>query len=272
MTLTNWQTWQKLAAPARLALFLLVLLCLWLPIAAPVYLIWGDYFGTALIVLVYLEFIALIGFWGRYVEKQPQPYAYYGLVNSWRNTQELLIGLAIGIFSLAVLMGLQYALGWQTLHSEVNWQAAILPGTLTGLGVGFAEELLFRGWMLTELQRDYGANRAHWYSSLVYAFLHFNFIKPLALLLATAPQFPGLVLLGLNMAAARRVGKGRLGLAIAIHGGMVSAYYILSTTKLLQPSGVVPEVITGIGGNPLAGILGLGILGLLLLILRRLGS
>jgi uncharacterized protein len=262
LILVNWRRWRDLPAYGRILLFLATLLCLWLPIAAPLYLIWGEKVGTALVVLVYLEFVALIGVWGKYIEQKTKPYAYYGLAWNRESFKEFLAGLAIAVLSFGILYGSQYALGWQTFQTGINWQAAILPGLLTGLGVGFAEELLFRGWLLTELQRDYGFSWGAWYGSLVYAFLHFNFVKPLDVILASAPQFPGLVLLGLNLATARQVGKGKLGLAIAIHGGMVAIYYVISTTKLLQPSGVVPEWITGVGTNPLAGALGIGILGL----------
>jgi uncharacterized protein len=265
LILADWRRWRDLPAYGRILLFIGILLIVWLPIAAPLYLTWGDKLGTALVILVYLEFIILIGIWGRKIEQKSQPYSYYGLVFSWRNLKELLVGAAIGIIGLLFLFGCQYLLGWQSLKADADWQGAILPAILTGLGVGFAEELLFRGWLLTELQKDYGFRRSCWYSSLIYALLHFNFIKPISLILATAPQFPGLVLLGINLATARQLGKGKLGLAIGLHGGMVGTYYVFSTTKLLQPSGVVPELITGIGGNPLAGICGLTFLGLQLI-------
>jgi uncharacterized protein len=244
-------------APLRLICFLLVLLGLWLPVAAPLYLGFGDRFSIFLIVLVYAEFIALIGFWGRYVEQQPKPYAYYGLVFSDRSGWECLKGIVFGFSCLTLLMLTQVILGWQAWQGEVQWWGAIFPGMLTALGFGFAEELLFRGWLLTELERDYGTAPAHWFSSLVYALLHFSFVQPLAVILATSVQFPGLVFLGMNLARARQVTKGRLGLAIGLHGGLVWAYYIVSTTMLLQPTQAVPEFITGIAGNPLAGILGL---------------
>lgn len=259
-TISRWRT---LPAVSRILGFLAILLAGWLPIAAPVYLTWGDQVATPLVVLVYLEFIALIWIWGRYVQQQPHPWAFYGLVGDRANLIHLLLGFGAGLLNLGILIGVQLLWGWQGLNVAVPWMGALVPALLTGLGVGFAEELLFRGWLLTELAEDYGRDRAAWYSSLIYGVLHFNLVKPLAVILAAAPQLPGLVLLGMCLAKARYVGRGRLGYGIGLHGGMVSGYYVLSTTKLTEATGAVPEWVTGIGGNPLAGLLGIVSLGLL---------
>jgi hypothetical protein len=56
----------------------------------------------------------------------------------------------------------------------------------------------------------------------------------------------------------------RLGICIGIHGGLVWGYYILNVGNLLQYTKTVPDWITGIDGNPIAGILGLIFLYLLL--------
>ncbi|MDX1976113.1 MAG: type II CAAX endopeptidase family protein [Pseudanabaenaceae cyanobacterium bins.68] len=261
--------WKNLPAFSRILLFLLILLASWLPIAAPVYLTWGEQVATPLIVMVYLEFIALIWIWGRYVQQQRHPFAFYGLVGDRSNLIHLVLGFGGGVLNLLILIGVQLILGWQQLDGDVQWQAALGPALLTGIGVGFAEELLFRGWLLTELAEDYGSDRAAWYSSGIYGLLHFNLVKPLAVILAAAPQLPGLILLGMSLATARHLGKGRLGYAIGLHGGMVSSYYVISTTKLVGSTGVVPEWLTGIDGNPLAGVLGVCTLGCLFYSLKK---
>lgn len=244
-------------APVRLGLFLLVLLLLWLPVALPVYLLVGNQAGAALGILLYCGFVALIWFWGRYVAQQSQPYAYYGLTFSRSNLQECLAGLAIGLASLASLMLLQTSFGWLSWQSGVDWQGAVIPGMLTGVGVGFAEELLFRGWLLTELEQDYGKSRSLLIDSSFFALTHFIKTEPIMVLISRLPQFPGLMLLGLDLVWARRSRQNRLGLSIGLHGGLVWGYYVVNTTHWLKPSQSVPEWITGIGGNPLAGFMGL---------------
>jgi hypothetical protein len=45
-----------------------------------------------------------------------------------------------------------------------------------------------------------------------------------------------------------------------LHGGLVFAYYQVDVNDLVVATAQVPEWVTGIGGNPLAGLLGLGFL------------
>ncbi|NUN64047.1 CPBP family intramembrane metalloprotease [Pseudanabaena biceps] len=272
----NLQTLNSYPAPVRIILFLLTLLLLWLPIAAPLYLIYGESVGVGLTILLYCGFLGLVGWWGRTIAKYPHPYRYYGLWFTQQNGREFLGGWALGTFTLIIFYGLQVSLGWLAVQTVdlpspwtprllpamggyfVDWQGAIAPGMLTSLGVGFAEEVLFRGWVLSELERDYSPRTALIFASLVFAILHF--IKPLNVILATWSQFAGLVMMSLALVIARRRCGGRLGVSIGLHGGLVWCYYIVNTTHWLKPTGVAPEWVTGISGNPIAGVMGIGFL------------
>jgi len=269
----NFQRLDSYPAPVRIVLFLLTLLLLWLPIAAPLHLIYGASVGVGLTILLYCGFLGLIGVWGRKVSQYPHPYRYYGLSFTKKNGLEFLCGWGLGTITLIIFYGLQVILGWLAVQTTswqeplparllpmlgvyfVDWQGAIAPGMLTSLGVGFAEEVLFRGWILSELERDYSPRTALIGASLVFAILHF--IKPLNLILATWSQFAGLMMMSVVLAIARRRREGRLGIAIGLHGGLVWCYYIVNTTHWLKPTGVAPEWVTGISGNPIAGIMGL---------------
>lgn len=253
-------------APARLILFLLLLAAIWLPIAAPVFLIFGDRSSAYLVAFLYCLFIGLIGVWGRNVVKTKKPYAHYGLIFNLASGREWLLGLGIGVAVLFTLMQVQVFLGWQSWQAGANWQGAVLSGLLTGIGVGFAEELLFRGWFLTELNQDYSRRRSLVICSLIYAVLHF--LKPIDFILAAWVQFPGLVLLGICLVLARRMCHGSLGFAMGLHGGLVWGYYVVNTTHWLKPTKAVPEIYTGINGNPLASILGIGFLAVLAIVLN----
>ena len=260
-------------APIRIILFLLTLIAIWLPIAAPMYLIFGESVGIALTILIYCEFLGLIWWWGRKIAKYAHPFRYYGLSLTSQNGREFLFGLGLGSATLCIFMALQVSFGWLALQTGnwqaplsakllpalgiyfVDWQGAIAIGLLTSIGVGFAEEMLFRGWILSELERDYSPKTALIAASLFFAILHF--IKPLDVIIATWSQFVGLVILGVALVLARRRCEGRLGIAIGLHGGLVWCYYIVNTTRLLKPTGNVPEWVTGLNGNPLAGLMGI---------------
>lgn len=253
----NFVRLAKYPAPIRIGIFILILLLLWLPLAAPIYA-WGsdpNLVSMLTMVLLYGLFIWLVRIWGDRVYNQPHMLRSYGLVTTKRNAQELLMGLGIGLFAVLSLFSLEGWFGWLVWQQNVSLAKVILEGLASAIAVGLAEELLFRGWLLDELQRDYRPNVVLWAVTLIFAALHF--IKPLPDMLRTAPQFPGLVLLGLTLVWAKRASNRRLGLSIGIHAGLIWGYYIINVGQLIKYTGKVPDWITGVNQNPLAGIVGL---------------
>jgi membrane protease YdiL (CAAX protease family) len=268
--LKNWQV--RLTAIAtypvylRLGIFVLTLLLLWLPVALP--LLWlfrGDANATTIATMgaLAIEFIILVQVWGRWVYQNPHPLKGYGLVWTRRNGIDLLNGLSLGLMAVFALFGIMAALGWLTWQSGSNLARFVLEGALSGLGVAFAEELVFRGWLLDELQRDYRPKTTLWATAVIFAILHF--LKPLSEVIRTFPQFPGLILLGLALVWAKRSRRGRLGICIGLHGGLVWGYYILNVGQLIEYGDRVSPWITGVDGNPVAGLMGLLFLAILTL-------
>ncbi|MEG4588673.1 CPBP family intramembrane metalloprotease [Microcoleus sp. MOSTC5] len=258
--------------PLRVIIFLLILLAIWLPLAAPIYLLVKDSnLATILTMgLLFSEFLFLVPRWGKQVYGQTQLLKSYGLINTRKNGFELLIGLAIGLlltFSLFAVQGLFGLVAWQ---NSDNLPRIIAEGLLSALGVGFAEELVFRGWLLDELQRDYNYKISLWANSLVFALSHF--LKPVAAMLRSWPQFPGLLLLGLILVWGKRSRQNRLGLSIGLHAGLIWGYYIINIGQLVRYSGSVPNWVTGVNGNPLAGAIGLLFLSVLALGMRKMSE
>ncbi|XZO00389.1 MAG: CPBP family intramembrane glutamic endopeptidase [Microcoleus sp.] len=256
----------------RILIFLLALLSIWLPLAAPIYLLVKDSnLATILtMALLFSEFLFLVRLWGKKVYGNSQVLKSYGLINTRQNGFEFLIGLAIGLlltFSLFAVQGLFGFVSWQ---NSDNLPRIIAEGLLSALGVGFAEELVFRGWLLDELQRDYSDRVSLWANSIVFALSHF--IKPVAAMLRSWPQFPGLLLLGLILVGGKRSRQNRLGLSIGFHAGLVWGYYMINVGKLIIYSGSVPDWVTGVNGNPLAGAIGLLFLGTLVLGMRKISE
>ncbi|MDJ0735549.1 MAG: CPBP family intramembrane metalloprotease [Nostocaceae cyanobacterium] len=257
--------------PLRLGFFIIILLLSWLPYAATVYFFVKDANTQTILAMVPLaiEFLLLLPWWGKYIQQQPRIFRHYGLEFTRQNGVELLQGIAIGIISVQILFIIQGMLGWLVWQQPGDLLLKlILEGSLTGLGVAFAEELFFRGWIYDELKRDYSSSVVLWTNAIIFAALHF--IKPLPEIIRTLPQFLGLLLLGLICVWAKRSCGGRLGLAMGIHGGLVWGYYIVNVGNLIQYSGMVPSWVTGIDRNPLAGVMGLLFLaGLALWIKKR---
>lgn len=259
------------SAPLRLAIFVLTLLCLWAPLAIPIYWLVSDpnWESILTMAILYGEFIFLVKYWGKHVYQEPKILHSLGLEFTKRNGQELVRGLAFGLVVVMSLLLLESGLGWLTwqLPEPSNLPKVILEGFLVSLGVGFAEELLFRGWLLAELQRNYSLTASLWASATIFACLHY--IKPLEEMVRNLPAFPGLLLLGLTLVWAKRSSQGRLGLPMGFHGGLVWGYYIINTGQLVVYSDQVSEWLTGIGENPIAGLMGILFLGIIAVLMRR---
>lgn len=242
------------------------------PIALPLY--YWEYASTqgqSVIwapVSLFVVFVLGLPSWMRGVHHCRYPWRQLGFSQGdlwWRGWG---VAFIAGIVGIGLLYGLQLLIGWST------WQGLgpaaprfLLEGLLVGIGVGLAEELLFRGWLLYELEQDFTPAAALWLNALIFAIAHF--LRPLSAILATWPQFVGLVLLGAALVWARRIPVARrwqqrdttvLGPAAGLHGGLVFAYYQVDVNDLVVATAQVPEWVTGIGGNPLAGLLGLGFL------------
>ncbi len=247
------------SAPARIGIFIGILLLLWIIPALVVIQIWGMAAGgnIALIVLYFL-FALLLYLWSQNVYHCIKPFQNYGLDVSPRNFLNLLVGLAIGVCALAIMLSLESVFGWLTWQ-QIPSSSIILEGLLVALAVGFAEELLFRGWLLDELERDYSLTTALIACSSIFAALHY--IKPLSVILQSLPQVFGLFLLGVALVWSKRGCRGRLGLAIGLHAGLVWSYYCVDVGDWIVYTGAVPNWITGINENPLAGVMGLVCLG-----------
>lgn len=228
---------------------MLALLILWVPIALPIRSIVRDPNLTTIITMpiLYAAFLVLVRLWGRLVYREPNLFKVYGFRQPRQFSRELVKGLGIGLISLLTLFVLQGVLGW------VQWQALqstfpriVLEGGIVAIAYGFAEELLFRGWLVNELDRGYSSSTSLWASTLIFALLH-----------GIRPQLPALVILGLTLVWAKRACRGRLGLSIGLHAGLIWGYYLVNVGQLVKFSNQVPDWVTGIDKNPLAGLVGI---------------
>jgi hypothetical protein len=154
-----------------------------------------------------------------------------------------------------------------------RWRGSLEPAALLNalalcLGVGVAEELLFRGWLWGELELQLTPARALLSQALVFALVHpwyrLSGIGAPALL-------GGLILLGVALALQRRADAGLLWGAVGLHGGLVGGWFALKA-GLLEMAPDAPAWLIGPGGaaaNPIGGLAGWLGLALLILVRRR---
>lgn len=261
----------------RIGLFVLSLLLLWAPFAIPIYHWVSDPNLVNLLSLpvLYGEFIGLLWLWGRQVYRQPNVLQCYGLEFSPQMGRHVLVGWLPGVAIVFIIFGLQAGLGWLdlTIGLSPDLLRIMAEGLLTTLLLGFAEELVFRGWLLDELERDYSPQMAFWVSSLMFALVHF--IKPWEVIQRMWFALPALLFLGMALVWAKRSTRSvkrpkqpLLGLPIGLHTGLVWGYYVISVGQLVGYTNTVPEWVTGIDRNPLSGILGCVSMGTIALVLR----
>ncbi|MEL6385309.1 MAG: type II CAAX endopeptidase family protein [Cyanobacteria bacterium J06626_18] len=271
---TYWRFLQRSSAPVRILGFLLGVLLIAAPLVVPLYRFeYAATDGKSVIgapVCLFVVFAVSLPFWGRRVHGLKKPWrvlGFQGGLTWWRFWG---VTFAAGATGVAALYTLQLIGGWAVWVPPAGdkWVRTLLEGFLVGFGVGIAEELIFRGWLLFELEQDYSSRIALWINALLFAIAHYT--RPLSVILETWPQFFGLLLLGLTLVWARRIPvkseqsatpRTLLGAAVGLHGGLVWAYYQVDVNDLIVATGKVPDWLTGVGGNPLAGVLGLGLLG-----------
>ena len=124
------------------------------------------------------------------------------------------------------------------------------------IGVGFAEELIFRGWLLEELKKQFGLKKAILSQSLIFSIVHIGFDLPFWEMLSI---LTGLFLLGILLSLIRLKNENSLWGCIGLHGGLVGLWFI-ANNGLLDISKDSPKWLVGpgtINTNPLGGIVGI---------------
>ena len=131
------------------------------------------------------------------------------------------------------------------------WQTVILvlPILLIAFWISSTEELIFRGFLQKQLQQEYSVWVATLIASTIFALSHL-----LWELRHTFPQLPGLGLMGMVLTLACVSNGGSLGVAIGLHAGWIWGMSSLDTLGGVKATEKVPEWVTGLGGQPLAGV------------------
>ncbi|MCL1470923.1 CPBP family intramembrane glutamic endopeptidase [Argonema antarcticum] len=246
-------------ALVKVMVFFLAWTLCWLPIAIPTAraLNWHPpkplEASQKLPLLASLYLIAPLLLWGvAWVEGVS--FSNYGLAWNPAVLVSVGLGLGFGAIGIIVIFGIQWALGWVNwrLEKDTNLLEILLTTLLIGLLVSGIEELIFRGFLLNELQQDYSILVAAIISSLIFALLHLVWEID-----ETLPQLPGLWLMGMVLVLARLVDGGSLGLAWGLHAGWIWGIATIDTAKLIKYTGKISPWITGFSEKPLAGLMGI---------------
>ena len=194
----------------------------------------------------------------------------WGIKNTWtliginkidKNRKIILYFLrGLTISSVLVFLILMTIIGTKCGY----WIGKINPdvffnGIILIIGVGFAEELIFRGWLLEEFKNQFGLKNAIIAQASVFSIVHIGFDLPLWQMISI---LTGLFLLGIVLALMRLKDRASLWGCIGLHGGLVGLWF-LTNNGLLEISEDAPKWLVGPGNlntNPLGGVFGISLI------------
>lgn len=202
--------------------------------------------------------------WLRRRWNEPRAWSRLGVAVPLQAALKALLRGLIKAFLLLALVSAGLLLAGSARAGAGITVAQLVNALALVLGVGFAEELLFRGWLWGELALGLGGQRALLLQALIFSLVH---PYPLAQgWLALLALKGGLLLLGIALALQRRSDAGVLWGAVGLHGGLVGGWFLLHG-GLISLSPAAPLWLVGPGGpspNPIGGLLGwLGLAALL---------
>ena len=208
-------------------------------------------------VLSFVLFLLVMPRWATLRWSEAQPWRRLGLIARKPKARiDHVISLGVGLLMSTALIGLIVSLlvftGNGSWRGDLEVQA-ILNCLLLALGVGFAEELIFRAWLWEELTKILGSRGGLLTQAALFSLVHTRFnlgFRPMLGLLT------GLFLLGLILALLRLRDQGSLWGCIGLHGGLVGGWF-LAHQNLLSIDPNAPMWLVGPGGpnaNPLGGL------------------
>ena len=127
------------------------------------------------------------------------------------------------------------------------------------IGIGFAEELIFRGWLFEELKNQFGLKKALIFQALIFSLVHIGFDMTFWEMTSI---LSGLFLLGILLALFRLKDNNSLWGCVGLHGGLVGGWFLINNGLIEIPKDT-PSWLVGPGSvitNPLGGFVGITLL------------
>ncbi len=211
-------------------------------------------------VLSFVLFLLVMPRWAALRWSEHHPWKRLGLVgrnprNRIPHLTSLSIGLLMSLALITVIVSLLVFTGHGTWKGSLTINA-LLNCLILALGVGLAEELIFRAWLWEELTLILGATGGMLGQAALFSLVHTRFNLGLVPMLGL---LTGLFLLGLALALLRHRNRGSLWGSIGLHGGLVGVWFLVhQNLVIINPS--APMWLVGPGGsnaNPLGGVVGI---------------
>ena len=219
--------------------------------------------------ITFFSFVILLPSWVRLRWKSQSAWIYLGITSLIRGNSfySFKKGLFEAFFVLLIILAPLFYGSWVIGIDGIR-VTNILNALILGIGVGICEELVFRGWLLSEMNLLFGTRLGIFYQSLIFSLAHIRFNLNLfdSILLIV-----GLFLFGLLLALKRVLDQGSLWGCIGLHGGLVGTWFVIDS-GLLRFAVDTPVLLIGPGGNspnPIGGVVSITLLLIILFCQRK---
>ena len=211
-------------------------------------------------IITFILFIISLPSWGRVRWKTNHLWVYIGLdfKDKLKVIKKFFCGFLFSfvlllIFTLCIFLG-----GWIDSINYIKF-GALLNSILLIVGIVFAEEIVFRGWLMEEMILLFGLRKGIIFQSAIFSLAHYRADIGL---LALIPFMTGLFLFGLVLTLRRIIDKGSLWGCIGLHGGLVGVWYLIDSGMVVF-SMDTPYFLLGPSKymvNPIGSVIGISIL------------
>ena len=220
-------------------------------------------------IITFIIFLFVLPSWGRIRWKTNQLWLSIGLdfKNRFRSIKIFFSGFIFSFFLLLIFCLVLFLFGWIDGFDYIKL-GSLLNAILLIVGIVFAEEIIFRGWLMEEMVILFGLRRGIIFQSAIFSLAHYR--SDIGLL-ASIPFFTGLFLFGLVLTLRRTIDKGSLWGCIGLHGGLVGTWYLFDS-GMVSFSIQTPYYFLGPSENmvnPISSITGITILLITIFFQRR---
>ena len=221
-------------------------------------------------IITFSLFLILLPSWGEIRWKTKHLWVSIGLdyKNKFRAIQIFFRGFILSFFLLLIFSLFIFLCGWVDSIGYIK-VGALLNAILLIVGIVFAEEIVFRGWLLEEMVFLFGLRRGIIFQSALFSLAHYR--SDIGLL-ALIPFLTGLFLFGIVLTLRRTIDKGSLLGCIGLHGGLVGIWHIFDSGMVVF-SIDTPYFLLGPSKdmiNPIGSVIGITILLIIIFFQRRL--
>jgi len=221
-------------------------------------------------IITFFLFLRLLPIWGKSRWKTNNVWESIGLdmKNKFSSIKLFFGGFILSFLLLFIFFIFIFLCGWVDDLNYVSFNT-LLNSILLIVGIVFAEEIIFRGWLMQEMVLLFGLRRGIVFQAVIFSLAHYR--SDIGLL-ALIPFLSGLFLFGLVLTLRRTVDRGSLWGCIGLHGGLVGIWYLFDSGMVIFAVDI-PYYFLGPSRymiNPIGSVLGIIILLSIIFFQRRL--